>query len=250
MRSNLRLLILISLSFCFQSLIVRHDVPDEKFMEYAKSFPQLCHLPDGESTLIAPSWILTAAHVATGVVTALENEELWISCQKKNYPVEKVVLHPQYEFTPTRIVHDLALIKIDGQINDVTPAELYPHKDEAGKIISIVGRGDTGTGFTGPQKWDQITRAGTNRIDGTTTEWFHFDFDSPDSDNATTLESVSGPGDSGGPAFVDIRGRRFIVGVSSHQLNENGEGLYGVTEYYTRVSHYKSWIDEIISQDK
>jgi hypothetical protein len=93
---------------------------------------------------------------------------------------------------------------------------------------------------------DKIIRAATNRIDATEEQWILFKFDHPASENTTELEGVSGPGDSGGPAFVDVAGERYIIGVSSHQLGNGKQGVYGVTEYYARISFYKHWIEEIV----
>jgi len=71
-------------------------------------------------------------------------------------------------------------------------------------------------------------------------------FDSTESENTTELEGVSGPGDSGGPAFIDLDDVRYIVGVSSNQQDNGKEGVYGVTEYYARISFYKKWIEKNI----
>jgi secreted trypsin-like serine protease len=63
------------------------------------------------------------------------------------------------------------------------------------------------------------------------------------------LEGISGPGDSGGPAFITTPSGLKVAGVSSHQRNnDNGEGLYGVQEYYTRTSAHKQWIENIIAK--
>jgi secreted trypsin-like serine protease len=69
-----------------------------------------------------------------------------------------------------------------------------------------------------------------------------FRFDAPP--GGTDLEGISGPGDSGGPALIERDGRWQVIGVSSGQdANATSrEGVYGVTEYYTRVSSYLSWL--------
>ena len=140
------------------------------------------------------------------------------------------------------------IFKITEPVTDVTPVELYTNKDEDGKLITIVGGGDTGTGLTGPIKADKITRAATNKIDGIEDQWIFFRFDPPHSKNSTPLEGVSGPGDNGWPAIAEIDGQKFRIGVSLHQRDKGREGIYGVVEYYTRISHYKSWIDEMIQK--
>ena len=57
------------------------------------------------------------------------------------------------------------------------------------------------------------------------------------------------PGDSGGPALLEKDGTLLIAGISSGQDNraQGKEGVYGVLEYYTRVSAYAQWIDETIA---
>lgn len=67
------------------------------------------------------------------------------------------------------------------------------------------------------------------------------------------LELGCGPGDSSGPAFIRKGNDYFIAGISSGQSTSatgGREGVYGVTEYYTRVSTYIGWIEETISKSE
>ncbi|MFH6603789.1 S1 family peptidase [Maribacter algicola] len=239
------LLAVLIVSFAQMALVVRHDVPNQRYIELAKKYPQICHLPDGEATLIKENWLLTAAHVATILQNDLKKGNVpKIGIGDQKFDAIRVVLHPDYELGKRFIANDIALIKIKGNVKTIPVAKLYTQKDEEGAIITIVGRGDFGNGLSGPKLKDKVTRAATNRIEGVSDQWISFDFDAPESENTTELEGVSGPGDSGGPAFLDINGARYIVGVSSHQMN-NGKasGVYGVTENYARVSTYKEWIE-------
>ncbi|EDP70753.1 peptidase S1 and S6, chymotrypsin/Hap [Flavobacteriales bacterium ALC-1] len=249
MKKASSILLLLMLSISLMSLIVRHDVPDERFIELGKKYSQICHLSDGESTLIKENWAVTAAHAAILLKEELENGEIpKVSIDNKQYDVEKVILHPNFQISNTSIENDIALIKFKGSITNIPFAKLYDKQNEKGKQITIVGRGDFGTGLTGSQNWDKITRAATNRIDEVDGQWIIFSFDSPQSENTTELEGVSGPGDSGGPAFIDVDNVRYIVGVSSNQADSDSgkQGVYGVTEYYARISFYKKWIEENI----
>ena len=231
----------------FQGLVVRDDIPDSRFIELAKKYSQICHLPMGEATVIDPSWILTAGHIGRDLLRDKNNGySPTVKCNGQEYMIEKVLIHPSFHDTPNGILNDIALVKIQGVFKNVVPAKIYSKEDEAGKKITIVGMGDIGTGLTGPQKWDKITRAATNIIDGVDSLWIHFTFDSPNSDKATELEGVSGPGDSGGPAFYEIDSKKYIVGVSSHQVSGNGKGRYSAVEYYSRVSSYSAWIKQVI----
>ena len=65
MKKAISILFLIFLSLSIMSLVVRHDVPDEQYIALGKKYPQICHLSDGEATLIKENWVVTAAHVAT-----------------------------------------------------------------------------------------------------------------------------------------------------------------------------------------
>ena len=196
-------------------LIIRHDVPDSKYIELAKDYTQVCHFSDGEGTLIKPQWILTASHVAVVIQDGLSIEDQFIFCNGRRYAIESVILHPEFSMTPISINNDIALVKLKESVEGVKPAILYSKSEEKGNIITVVGRGDKGTGQSGPINNDGKTRAGTNKIDGATGEWIYFKFDSPKSPNTTSMEAISGPGDSGGPAFLDEGASRYVLGVSS-----------------------------------
>ena len=231
------------------SLVVRHDVKDADFINYAKKFPQICHFPMGEGTLIEKQWVLTAGHIGNDLKRDLESgRQVEMLCNGKAYKIEGVVVHPAFKPIEEGLDNDIALVKLSLPVQNVVPAKVYALKDEKGKLISLVGMGDVGTGLTGPQKWDKITRASTNRIDGTEKNWIYFRFDSPTDKSATPLEGISGPGDSGGPAFYNDGKAVYVLGVSSFQKGQDkyGRGHYGVTEYYSRVSTYSSWISQTI----
>jgi hypothetical protein len=246
----LRILFLVIISLALQSLVVRHDVPDSKFILLASQYPQLCHLPMGEATLIEGNWLITAGHIGVDLIRDYKNgHALEAICNGFEYKIEDVIVHPGFRSIEDGLNNDIALIKLERTVTGVVPVKIYEWPDEVGMQIVIAGMGDHGTGLTGPQRWDKITRAATNVIDDVSTQWIHFYFDSPESGKATLLEGISGPGDSGGPAFIEANGFRYIVGISSHQTGREsfGKGRYGVIENYTRISNYSSWISEITS---
>ena len=89
-----------------------------------------------------------------------------------------------------------------------------------------------------------------------------FDFDAPNSGKALSLEGVSGPGDSGGPAFIETDEGLKVAGISSYSSypTEKMDALaregklpiqaYGTVEHYTRVSQRLEWIKTVISNTK
>ena len=116
-------------------------------------------------------------------------------------------------------------------------------------MVTFVGRGGNGTGLTGPAAEDGRVRAATNRVERAEKSLLVFRFDAPGEAGATELEGISGPGDSGGPAYIDRGGVRYVIGVSSAQDSRptgRQPGRYGVLEMYTRVSHFAEWITKTI----
>ncbi len=227
-------------------IIRRHDVPDSVYVQLARGYSSLAHInlptpkgaADGEGTLIDARWVLTAAHVGTAVKPGHR-----VSVGGELYPVDSIVLHPQWNDGP----HDLALLRLSKAVDHVRPARLYRDSAEVYRIIVLVGYGDFGTGETGPVGNDHAVRAATNRIDDASELWLKFAFDPPGHARTTPLEGVSGPGDSGGPAYLHGAEREILLGVSSGQSTRaaGGPGRYGVVEYYVRVSRYISWIESI-----
>jgi len=193
-------------------------------------------------TLIAPQWIVTAAH-GTHVLPANFKVEI----NGNNYHVDSIVSYPQYDDENQN--NDIALLKLNKPVKGITPTGPYTLKDETSKHVWFAGSGYIGNGevgITGPTT--SINHA-ENIIDSVDNLWINFDFDSP-KDNALELEGISGPGDSGGPAFIKTKQGLKVAGVSSHQMNDDDtpEGLYGVGEQYTRVSQYINWINSVMSK--
>lgn len=231
-------------------IVIRHDKSEAEYLELAKKFPQVCKvgLNGGDATLIAPTWVLTAAHVADGISKRDgKNMLIYFDNDRRIVKAAEIFIHP--EFVPMGD-HDIALIKLAEPVTDITPADLYKASDEEGKEIVIVGHGDFKNGNETQWKGTGKKRAATNRIDKVSEDQIIFDFDSPEA-GATTLEGSGAPGDSGGPAFITDQGRVMIAGVSSTgRAGAKGPGTYGATEYYTRVSTHIPWIEDVLKGGK
>lgn len=225
------------------AIVIRHDVDDSKYRELAAAYSRsVAYANQCALTLIDPGWLLTAAHCMAGDGEAPFD----VVHMGSHYRVNSVVVHPEFTAANDEL-NDVALVQLKDAINDAAPVALYTDSDEAGLQVVFVGRGTTGNGVEGLVRADGIERAATNTIMQATTQHLVFRFDAPGA--ATSLEGISGPGDSGGPAFIERDGMRYVAGISGFQ-DRNGyeRASYNVLEYYSRVSTHVEWIQRVFDQ--
>lgn len=226
------------------AILRRHDVPDSEYLVEADAYAQVVDLiepGDCLATLIDRRWLITAGHCAEdfslpGIVRIAGVDRA----------VEEIVYHPDYDGW----TQDIALVRLKEPVTDVEPLPLYRQMDELDKTVILLGRGDTGTGIGGQSEatLDLLTRRATNTVtvaDNTLLKWT---FNSPDSAVVTALEGISGDGDSGGPAFIEVDHVLHVAGISSWQDAPDDQlGKYGVVEVYSRVSTELEFIDGRLS---
>jgi hypothetical protein len=148
---------------------------------------------------------------------------------------------------------DIALVKLIQPVTDVVPVAIYRDSDELGQIVKIVGKGATGTGATGhdlkgPNRTE--LRRAFNQITSAHDRWVCYVFDKTPS--ALPLEGMSGNGDSGGPALIQVKGKWLLAGLTSWKVVQGNAaafrpGLYGQASCNVRLSHYVEWIESVIS---
>jgi hypothetical protein len=78
------------------TIIIRHDRPDAAYLELGERYGHaVAHVEErAEGTLVAPRWVLTAAHVieASGPFDAP-----YVILGGERYAVERIVLHPDWD---------------------------------------------------------------------------------------------------------------------------------------------------------
>lgn len=233
-------------------------------------------------TLVAPNYVLTAAHVvgsrAPGDITFNLN---FGGDLTHRIAADAVFVQPGYtggvgiQGTGTK---DLALIRLAEPAPAGVPIyDLFTDHLPQNAIITMVGYGSGGTGLAGPTipARPDVKRLGANVAEcfaftpgiescgiaaltgsGPRAIYF-FDFDAPaapgqpDGGRLPNEVSFAG-GDSGSPAFVNVHGQWRVAGVNtfSGRLGENGPiGVYGTVGGGVLLSDENgAWVRSVMSQ--
>lgn len=203
------------------------------------------------SLLYTGRHILTAAHCVDddgdGAVDAGLQFNIVFQMFDQNYvipidtDINTVVLAPGWT-GDTDDGADLAIIELP--LIAPFPAQrydIYRSDDELDQLITMVGYGQTGTGDTGAVEGSgSVKRIGHNVIDDIDDlgagDVLQIDFDS--AGGLGNSEAITGPGDSGGPIFLDSATGLAVAGIVSFGGTE-----FGDEDNYTRVSEFAAFID-------
>ena len=240
---------------------IRHDQPGSGYLNLAagSDYAPVGKFVNswgytGNATLIAPDWVLTAAHVLTAASGGVFN------LNGNFYSSAQMVVHPGWNGNAFN-GNDFALVRLNAPVMGVTPASLYTGSSEFGQVGTFVGYGFTGTGLTGYQTLDNQKRAFQNTIDGNfgnPSILLGSDFDNPnttaDSDfgdpNPLSLEGCVAPGDSGGGVFLFDGSQSYLAGVISFVAGRDGSANadYGDVSGFGRVSAFAPWIASVVPE--
>ena len=257
---------LLVVSFSASAIVIRDDVDDSKYLVSASEFPALVDLPgEGHGVLIAPQWVVTAAHAVTWQSAIRQ-----VSIAGAPREVERLVIHPGYKKPPQELLDqalstwdwtlfrvllsasdDIALLKLAKPVADVSPVAINQSIGEFGQNVKIIGKGATGRGTVGYEfssSHRTERRRAQNKITSADGRWLCYRFDQPS--NALPLEGGSGSGDSGGPVLLETEKGLLLAGLTSWsdpQSTLKTPGRYGQITCNVRLRHYQDWIESTIS---
>ena len=227
-----------------QAISIRHDTPVAQYNLLAQqnAYSAAGYIVDGfgqfcTGTLVSSTQVLTASHCvdddADGQIDAgvnLANTSFGFGA---NVPgnvtpnIASAAINPRWVQTGGDSAFDVAVLTLSHPINSVTPASITG-RDPIGRVGTMIGYGDQGFGDFFPDSIpganDRL--AGRNVIDASD-GLVQTDFDSPAEDTSTlggatplNLEGSTGPGDSGGPLFVQFGDVALVVGTLNGGANE------------------------------
>lgn len=199
----------------------------------------------GSGTALSPNWVLTAGHNVDFNDDGLVDPGVGINFNLPgygSYAAGSFVIHPDFSgFNNPSIQHDLSLLYFD----DPLPSLLFPTLGNSLTLdatAALVGYGRSGYGSYGYTTSASLTdrRVGYNVVDELADGLFRYDFDDPNTGDGlgNSLETIIGPGDSGGALIVE----GALVGVNT--FTEGYGGKFGDIGGGIALNNEWDWIGQ------
>lgn len=199
------------------------------------------------------SIVITAAHCLTESGFNINNVRVYAGLNSRASLSEgqvltasKYMVHPNYVFGSSNNLNDIAVLKLSSTFtkNDNVGLCCLPagstQLPNQGDFAVIVGWGETAYGDT--STLSNVLRQAEIQVQGTKSAYCDVTSTSSAQFCAGYETRDSCQGDSGGPLMTVVNNLWTCTGIVSYGYQ------CGTYSYYTRVSYYRSFIDNAISQ--
>ncbi len=212
------------------------------------------HTYIGTGSLLSPNWVLTAGHNVDLNDDGQADDGLTLTLHLPgidDFVISDFSAHPEFTgFANPSIHHDLALLYLE----DGVPGDfVFPTLGlsmEIDDVVTLVGFGRSGYGSYGYTTDASFSdrRVGANTIDTFDFEsegdgqLFSYEFYDPDDPLSlgNDIETIIGPGDSGGPALIASEDGFGLVGVNT--FTQGYGGRFGDIGGGIVLDPYWDWI--------
>lgn len=210
------------------------------------AFPYVARLDISDwicsGTLVAPRYVLTAGHCVTNYSNkVVAPYKITVRLNDIPFAAKAISVHPS--FNPNLACeenhYDVALIELQTEAVGIESIPVATTPPALGDELLIAGFGSEGTGQGGED--GIFAQAGTvdfgyTYVEEVTGSYINWRFNPG--------ESNTGGGDSGGPAFVDIAGQRYVSNIT---CGGTGDAGFGTWSFNTRVDKVADWIYGVVN---